>query len=152
MFRKNNKTASTEKSAPASRKDSLPTIITRDINLLGNVVSDGTIDFDGRIDGNIHCQTLTVRGHAMVNGEIIAENVFVYGKIKGIIRAKHVVLFSTCHIEGIILHQSISIEDGAFVDGKCKRTDKPEDESGEAFEDDDSKGQLKVLENIRLIS
>jgi cytoskeletal protein CcmA (bactofilin family) len=148
MFLKN-KTAS-EKSA-GHKKDLLPTIITRDINLLGNIVSDGIIDFDGKIDGNIHCQHLTVRPHAMINGEIVAEHVLVYGKIKGIIRAKHVTLYSSCHIEGIVLHQSISIEDGAFIDGKCKRTDKPEDDAEEGFEEE-SKSQIKMLENIRLIS
>ncbi len=71
-------------------------------------------------------------------------------------KAKSVNLSSTCHVEGVIMHESLSIEDGAFVDGKFKRTDKIfVDEDMESDEHDDfldDRREVNVLENIRLIS
>ena len=162
MFRKNNNTNNTvaaQKTSP-NKKELMHSVLTRDVNVLGNIVSDGNIDFDGTLNGNIRCATLTIRGNGFVKGEVVANNLIVYGRIKGLIRAKNVQLCSTCNVEGVVMHETISIEDGAFIDGKCKRTDKvqtveeEEDENAEyVFEDTDNSGsgELKVLENIRLI-
>lgn len=155
MFLKS-KPATVGKIATTGKKDMVPSIIGQDFHLLGNIVSDGIIDFDGTIDGNIRCHTLNIRKHAAVKGEVVADDVFVYGKVKGIIRAKNVYLFSSCRIEGIVMHESIAIEDGAFIDGKCKRTDKPQDahaDEADSFEEEETTaGDIQVLENIRLIS
>ena len=157
MFQKNNKSGAP--SAPggkSNKKEATPSVITRDVNVLGNIVSDGNIDFDGMLNGNIRCATLTIRTNGYIKGEVVANHVIVYGKIKGLIRAKHVQLCSTCNVDGIVMHETISIEDGAFLDGKCKRTDKvqtseDEDNDGDFAFEDSSATDLKVLENIRLI-
>jgi cytoskeletal protein CcmA (bactofilin family) len=122
------------------------------MNILGNIISDGVVDLDGTLDGNVRCATLTVRKHGQIKGEAVADHIFVYGKIHGLIRAKHVHLFASCHIEGIVMHESLTIEDGAFIDGKCKRTDKPmtDNEFDSPF-GEESPGEVKVLENLRLI-
>lgn len=151
MFRKTNPSPATGKPAAApTRRDAIPSIITKDINLLGNLVSEGAVDFDGMLNGNIRCATLTLRANGCVNGEVTAETVFIYGRVKGLIRARTVQLYARCHVEGIIMHEVIAIEDGAYVDGKFKRTDRTQTIE-EASEDEDS-GELRILENIRLIS
>lgn len=122
MWWKNNKVG-----APNHRESS-PTIIAQDIHVLGNIISDGVVDFAGTIDGNMRCNILTLRPQAVANGEIAADTVHIYGKVKGLVRARHVHLYSSSHIEGIIMHESLSIEDGAYIDGKCKRSDKPLDQ------------------------
>lgn len=152
---------SRNKSNPVSKiasnvRSAVPTVVSQDLHFLGNIISDGVIDFDGKIDGNIRCHTLNVRKHGIVNGEVTAEEIFVYGKVKGIIRAKNVYLYASCHIEGVILHESIAIEDGAFIDGKCKRTDKPESDSSGSYEDFEETpppvGGLRALGNVKLIA
>jgi cytoskeletal protein CcmA (bactofilin family) len=149
------KTKPDTKKPATSKKGSFPTVVTSDMHILGNIVSDGVIDFDGTIDGNIRCQMLTVRGNGKVTGEITADTVLVYGKVVGLIRSRHAHLFSTCHIVGIVMHESITIEDGAFIDGKCKRTNKVLDvkkpEETEEDESETSAKPVKMLENIRLI-
>ena len=156
MFLKTNKT----NSSGQSKKETELTIIARGMNVLGNIVSEGIIDCNGIVEGNIRCKMLTIREHGVVKGEITVETVLVYGKVNGLIRAKHVQLFATCSIEGIVMHESLSIEDGAFIDGKCKRTDKPiavaepvEIPFGGAFDDEipEKVEKSKMLENIRLI-
>ncbi len=149
MFRRNK---SLVEGKPPRKKEATPNVISQGTHILGNIISDGIIDFDGNIDGNIRCSMLTVRENGIVKGEVTAENVLVYGKIHGLIRAKHAHLFGTCHIDGIVMHESLTIEDGAFIDGKCKRTNKVLEAKTEE-ESDDSTGSapLKILENIRLI-
>jgi cytoskeletal protein CcmA (bactofilin family) len=147
MFRRNKKLAP----KPAAKKNLIPSIVTREFNIIGNIISDGSIDFDGSIEGNIRCQTFILRENGNVKGEITADEVMVYGKLSGLIRARNVQLFSGSNIEGIVMHESITIEDGAFLDGKCKRTDKPIDSTGAAAASG-SDESFKALENIRLIS
>jgi cytoskeletal protein CcmA (bactofilin family) len=159
MFQKNNppRTSGSRTSGNVSvpKKEHIPSVIAQDIHMLGNVVSEGMVDFDGKLDGNIRCDSLVVRNNAFVKGEILANSVSVYGKVKGLIRAKSVHLYASCHVEGIIMHEALTIEDGAYLDGKCKRTDKieTEDDSEFTFEDTSSDGskETKILENIRLI-
>jgi len=153
MFRKTDSTAVTVKPAN-NKKDSIPTIIAKDVNILGNIVSEGNIDFNGTLDGNIRCAMLTLRENSSVKGEIVANTVCAYGKIRGLIRAKIVQLFASCNVEGVIMHEAITIEDGAFVDGKFKRTDKirTKDETEFVFEDGAATPDSKVLENLRLIA
>ncbi len=155
MFRKteNNNTAVTV-SKPTAKKDAVFTIIGKDVNILGNIVSEGSVDFSGTIDGNIRCESLTLRGESCVKGEIVATNVYAYGKIRGLIRAKSVHLFATANIEGVIMHEAIKIEDGAFVDAKFKRTDKvrTKEESEFSFEESADSFEPKILDNLRLIA
>ncbi len=125
----NSKKPPVVKTAP--RSVAILSVIAHDTNILGSLVSEGSVDFDGKIDGNIRCHTLTVRKNGYVKGDIDADIVHVYGKTEGIIRAKNVNLYADCHVEGIILHDNISIENGAFIDGKCKRSDKTSDFSDE---------------------
>ena len=61
MFLKNS--TPTLPGVTSSRKEAIPTVITRDLHILGNIVSDGNIDFDGTLDGNIRANTFkTVLG------------------------------------------------------------------------------------------
>lgn len=154
MFRKKNKPDTPPSKRPSS-KNSIPTVISKDMHILGNLISDGAIDFNGTIDGNIRCETFTVRAEGIVKGEVTAEKVFVYGKVEGLIRAGHAHLYKSCHIEGIVMHESITIEDGAFIDGKCKRTNKPAEQAKPKAEEEDEESTAelpKIMENIRLIS
>jgi cytoskeletal protein CcmA (bactofilin family) len=45
----------------------------------------------------------------------------VQGKIVGTIRAKAVELAGTGHVTGDILHESLSVDNGAFLNGHCRR-------------------------------
>jgi len=147
MFLKNK-----AKPAVASKNASL-SVISQDMHMLGNILhEDGRIDFDGTLDGNVRCKSLSLRKNAIIQGEITVETLHVYGRVNGVIKAKNVYLYSGCHVEGIIMHEQLSIEDGAFVDGKFKRTDKASSERLVFDPNSESEEKpVKMLENIRLI-
>jgi cytoskeletal protein CcmA (bactofilin family) len=41
------------------------------------------------------------------------------------VRGKRVLLQNTSHVEGDVYHQTLAIEQGAFFEGKSRRTDDP---------------------------
>lgn len=161
--KKNNNNSANTPAKPSRQRDSIPTIVTSDVHLLGNMVSEGAVDFSGTIDGNIRCDMLTLRQNGIVKGEIDANTVHIHGTVKGLIRAKNVHLLASCKVEGIIIHEQLSIEDGAFVDGKFKRSDRiikasdeeDQEDAASSYETMDtgsfSGSGNKMLENIRLI-
>ena len=161
MFQKNK-----NKSESLSRKTP-PSVISSDINLLGNIISDGLIDFDGNIHGNIHCHTLIIRQNAKINGEVKADSIQVGGKVKGTIEARNVVLQQGCEVEGTVMHEQVTIEEGAAVDGTLKKIKKAtalleqhaEDSSGATLESHSDKEVViedeenaRIMEHIRLIA
>jgi cytoskeletal protein CcmA (bactofilin family) len=102
-----------------------PSIISSDMTVNGALNAAGDIQVDGKVDGDITSGSLTVGEKALVNGEILAEEVIVRGKIVGSIRARKVQLCSTCHVEGDIYHQALAVETGAYFEGNCRHSDDP---------------------------
>lgn len=154
MFRKSNKDV-----PEVAQKKLTPSVISSNINILGNIISDGMIDFDGSIDGNIYCHNLIVRQNARINGEVKADTVQISGRVFGTIRARVVTLHRSAHVEGVVMHEQLTVEDGATVDGKLKKTAKFEasnnapsltanNNSNNAEADEDA----LIMEHIRLIA
>jgi cytoskeletal protein CcmA (bactofilin family) len=111
-------------------KSKAPSIISADMVLQGSVNSDGEVQLDGTVEGDLRAGSLTIGEEASVEGEVIAENVIVRGRVKGSIRARQVQLAATARIEGDIVHSSLSMESGAFFDGHCRHSSDPVADSG----------------------
>lgn len=104
---------------------SVPTIIGEDLTITGNVVTKGEIQVDGEIQGDVHCGSIVVGEKAAITGGIVADEVTVRGRVTGSIRGFRVSLQSNSHVEGDIFHQSLAIEQGAYFEGKSRRSDDP---------------------------
>lgn len=100
-------------------------VIGDDLTITGNVVSKGEVQIDGVIQGDVHCGTLLVGDNAQITGSVFAEDVIVRGKVQGSVRGSRVTLQDSSHVEGDIYHQSLAIEQGAFFEGKSRRSDEP---------------------------
>lgn len=132
--------AEAPKPAPRKSGTGIPSIIAADLKILGNIVSDGVIDLDGIVEGNVKCHTVTLRKNGHIKGDVVAESVHVYGRIQGLIKARNVHFFKGGRAEGVIMHESITIEDGAFVDGRFKRM-----ENIDAEENEDKRVDIATL-------
>jgi cytoskeletal protein CcmA (bactofilin family) len=140
-----------------------PTVISADVNILGNLFSDGVVDVDGRVEGNVRGTSVTIRSNGRVMGDVFAETAQIYGEVKGIIKARNVELYASCRVEGIIMHESLQVEDGAYIDGKFKRIDKAAEHQPASFmdhhtqfadaaeSDDGNVTPYNILENLRLL-
>jgi cytoskeletal protein CcmA (bactofilin family) len=124
MFSKGNKTPSRDHKVDTVAKG-VPSIISADLTITGDLVSTGEIQVDGTIDGDIRCRALVIGVDGAVTGEIEADSVRLHGKVTGQVRAKTVFLAATAHMIGDITHESLAIEPGAFMEGHCRRMADP---------------------------
>jgi cytoskeletal protein CcmA (bactofilin family) len=63
--------------------------------------------------------------NGFVQGELIAEEIFIRGRVIGPIRGLHVNLYAGAQVEGDIINETISIENGANIYGMISRAENP---------------------------
>ena len=102
-----------------------PSIISADMRLTGDVFSDGEVQIDGRVDGDVVCKTVTIGPTGAVTGEVRADNARLHGTMVGQLKAGSVYLAATARMTGDISHESLAIEPGAYVDGHCRHIEQP---------------------------
>lgn len=102
---------------------SAPSIIGSDVKIVGNVTTPGELQLDGIVEGDINCGALTMGEHGQVTGTIKSENVVIRGKVEGTILSRTVRLEKSCKIIGDVKHETVSVESGAFIQGKFVHAD-----------------------------
>ncbi len=100
-----------------------PSIISANLRVTGDLDSDGDIQIDGAVEGDVRSKSVTVGEHALVSGAINSDRINVAGTVKGQIHGKVVVLASTAKVTGDIVHESLAIEAGAFIQGLCRHVE-----------------------------
>lgn len=148
MFSKGSKSDSKSSTATASSSKSLtvpkiasagvaPSIVSANLRVTGDLESEGDIQIDGHVEGDVRSNSVTVGEHAVVCGAILSQTVRVAGTVKGQINGKVVELSRTAKVTGDIVHESLAIEAGAFIQGLCRHADsssqtaKPAEKSAE---------------------
>ena len=94
------------------------TIIAEGLKIRGSVSAEGLVEVNGQIEGDVHCTSLFISSNAVINGGVEADRVVVNGKVEGPIRSSEVMLKSHAHVVGDIQCQHLSIERGAYFDGR----------------------------------
>src|SRR2546423_11157350 len=110
----------------------VPSVISGELIVKGTLISTGDVQVEGKIDGDIRAAGLVIGEKAIVVGDVYAEEAVVRGRVEGSIRARKVQLCATCHVEGNVLHEALSVESGAFFEGNCRHTDNPLADAPEA--------------------
>jgi cytoskeletal protein CcmA (bactofilin family) len=90
------------------------------LRIIGNLKTDGDIQIDGTIEGDVCSRLLSIGEKAVVNGAIAADTVRIAGTANGEVTARVVQLSGTARVVGDINHQSLSIDAGAYVQGLCR--------------------------------
>ncbi|MAN45897.1 MAG: polymer-forming cytoskeletal protein [Alphaproteobacteria bacterium] len=109
-------------SKPAARAAS---IICADMKINGSVSSEGALQIDGVVDGDVTATDITIGASGHITGEVKAEVVKVKGRIKGSIRARKVELETGAHVKGDIVHSSLQIQSNAVFEGQVKHAEDP---------------------------
>ena len=107
------------------RSRSGPSLLSLDLVIDGSVSTGGELQIDGTINGSVRARAVVVDANGVVYGDIAAEEVIVRGRVIGPIRPLHIHIYAGAHIEGDVINQTLSIENGAHVDGKIRRVEDP---------------------------
>lgn len=101
--------------------------IGQSIRIKGEVTAREPLVVNGYIDGTVEVEghTLTVAEGATLAAIVSADSVVVQGTLNGeVSAATKIVVQSTAKIEGEISAPSISVADGAIIQGKVQTTER----------------------------
>src|SRR6202046_331976 len=86
-----------------------PSIISADLTVTGTLVSNGDIQIDGTVEGDVRSVGLVIGEKAEIHGEIMGADITVGGRVIAPIRPRKVQLSATSHVEGDILHEAFAV-------------------------------------------
>jgi cytoskeletal protein CcmA (bactofilin family) len=94
-----------------------------DVVVSGDVAAKSQIHIDGRIDGNVQCETLVQGGGGTIAGNITADAAHLAGLVDGTVKARLVTLEATARVTGDVTYETLSIAAGAAIEGRLTRKD-----------------------------
>lgn len=103
----------------------VPSIISENSKIKGDIISDGIVHVDGRVEGDISCDELIIGVKGQVVGSVNANNLQLYGVLSGKATVDNLFIAHTAKMIGDASHNTIAIEPGAYVDGHCIRIGAP---------------------------
>lgn len=104
---------------------SAPSVIGPDLIITGNLTSKGEMQIDGEVQGDIRATNLIVGERARITGTIVSDEAIIRGQVMGSIRSRRVMMQASSHVEGDVYHTTLAIEQGAYFEGKSRRTEDP---------------------------
>jgi cytoskeletal protein CcmA (bactofilin family) len=93
-------------------------ILGADVIVTGNVSASVDLHIDGKVQGDLKCANLVQGEASEIKGSVIADTAKLAGTIDGSIEAKTLVIHASARITGDVTYESVTIEQGAHVDGK----------------------------------
>jgi len=120
VFSSKNKT---EASAPSRQGNSVASgsafsVLGADIKIKGDISASDDLHIDGSVDGDIDCGSLVQGEQSEINGSITADSARLAGSVDGSITAKTLVVLRSARITGDVFYDTLTIEQGAMVEGK----------------------------------
>ena len=103
----------------------VPSIISENAKLQGYIISEGIVHIDGHVEGDISCDELVIGVKGSVIGSVNANNLQLYGVLNGKAAVDTLFIAKTAKLIGDATHNTIAIEPGAYVDGRCMRVGAP---------------------------
>ena len=103
-------------------REQRPSLIGRDLRIVGTIRSDGSVRIEGYVEGDVTGRALIVGASATLVGRVNAGIAEIYGSVEGDVTADTVVLGRTARLKGDIEQRSLTIEPGADFEGRILHT------------------------------
>ena len=105
-----------------NRVVNINTLVGKTCKIVGDIITKESIRIDGHIVGNVESESVvSVTDPAIVEGNIKAAEVFIAGRVKGIITAlKSLEMEKTANITGDIFTSKLHVHAGATFNGNAK--------------------------------
>jgi hypothetical protein len=98
--------------------DVLPSRLSKAVTVLGDLESDGELHIYGNVRGQVCADRLVVGPGGHLEGDVIARDVIIEGRMEGRIFALNVTLDSAAEVTGRIFHNTITVAKGARIDAR----------------------------------
>ena len=92
-----------------------------DVVVSGNVTGTGQLHIDGRVDGDVKCETLIQGEGGTIAGHIACDTVHLAGLVDGTVKARVVTLEPSARVTGDLSYETLSIAAGATIEGRLTR-------------------------------
>lgn len=102
----------------AGKQGGTLSFIGSEVTISGNVGGNGDLHLDGAVEGDIRCNNLILGPGGRIKGNISAETATLAGTVGGTVSARTLIVEKTAKINGDLSYESVSIENGAQVDGR----------------------------------
>ncbi|QYC12179.1 polymer-forming cytoskeletal protein [Brevundimonas nasdae] len=99
--------------------------LSADLVFEGQITGAGDLQIDGQVKGDVRVAHLIVGETGQVEGSITADAIEVRGRVLGGVKGKQVKLVSTAHLEGDITAEQLSIDVGAYFQGRVTQAQRP---------------------------
>jgi cytoskeletal protein CcmA (bactofilin family) len=95
-------------------------VLASDLKVTGDIVSKGSVEVMGEIDGSVTAESLVISHEGAIKGTIAAKTVDLRGKLTGKIDSANLTLRSAAQVTADVTYATLSIESGAQVEGSFK--------------------------------
>ena len=92
--------------------------LSKAITINGDLESDGELQIYGNVRGQICADRLVIGPGGFLEGDVIARDVHIEGRLEGRIFALNVTLDSAAEVNGRIFHNTITVAKGARIDAR----------------------------------
>ncbi|MDR2526444.1 MAG: polymer-forming cytoskeletal protein [Rickettsiales bacterium] len=103
-------------------KNGTTSVLSVDLSISGDVKSDGILEVEGKIEGDVIGNNVTFRETSIVKGNVFAKTLNLKGKFDGVIKSERVNISGKANINGTIEYNILCVEDGAVIFADLKRT------------------------------
>lgn len=93
-------------------------IITSDVEIIGNLSARVDLHIDGKVQGDVTCGNLVQGEGSFIAGKVTAESAKLSGHVEGSIEANDLVIESSARIKGDIFYSNLTIAPGGQIEGK----------------------------------
>ena len=91
--------------------------LSSEMTVVGKIVCKGILKIYGLVEGEVSASNALIAHGARIQGDIVAEELTVAGRVEGDIYALRVKLQGTADVEGDIYHRSLSMDEHARFEG-----------------------------------
>jgi cytoskeletal protein CcmA (bactofilin family) len=96
-----------------------------DLTIVGRLICKDLIRVYGLVEGELNAANALIADGARIEGEVVAEELTIAGRVKGDVYALRVKLEGTAVVEGDIFHRVLSVDENARFEGCSWPEDDP---------------------------
>ena len=91
-----------------------------DVVVTGNIAASADLHIDGRVEGDVDCNSLVQGTDSRIVGSVKADTARLAGTIEGSVSVRQLTIERAARIIGDVEYETVAIENGASIDGRLK--------------------------------